>query len=118
MPLSSDIVKQLAIALTSADSANDMADVINESQAVSALSAPARVIAAAIVATATSTTTDFGELVVGDLVGILPATAGNAQFVTVAVAGTLPQAAVVGSLYLALRVPAAAAAVPASNVKF
>lgn len=118
MPLSNALVKQLAIALTSAEQANEMADVINESQAAVAVAAPARVIAAAIVATNVSATTNFGALAVGDLVLILPAVAGDAQFVTVATAGTLPQAAVVGDLYVALRVPSAPAAVPASDVKF
>lgn len=61
------------------------------------------VVAALITATATSTTTDFKSLKVGDKVLILPATAGDAQFVSVATAGTLPQAAVVGSLYVVLR---------------
>jgi hypothetical protein len=61
------------------------------------------VVPAMIVATATSTTTDFGSLVVGDKVLLIPATAGNAQFLTVATAGTLPEAAVVGDMYLVLR---------------
>lgn len=56
-----------------------------------------------VVATSVSTTVNFSSLAVGDQVLILPAVAGNAMFVTCAVAGTLPQAAVVGSLYLALR---------------
>jgi hypothetical protein len=56
-----------------------------------------------IVGTNVSTTIDFGGLVVGDKILILPAAAGNAQFVTCAVAGTLPQAGVVGSLYVVFR---------------
>jgi hypothetical protein len=60
-------------------------------------------IANVILANSTSTTTNFGSLVVGDRVLILPATAGNAQFVTCATAGTLPQSAVSGSLYVVLR---------------
>jgi hypothetical protein len=56
-----------------------------------------------IVATNVSTTIDFASLAVGDKILILGAAAGNAQFVTCAVAGTLPQAAVVGSLYVVLR---------------
>jgi hypothetical protein len=60
-------------------------------------------IPAVIVASSTSTTTNFGALAIGDRVVIVPATAGNAQFVTVAAAGTLPQPAVVGSLYIVLR---------------
>ena len=59
--------------------------------------------AALIVATATSQTTDFGALAVGDRVVVIPAAAGNSHFVTVTTAGTLGEAAVVGSLYIALR---------------
>lgn len=60
-------------------------------------------IQAAIVATATSTTTNFGALQVGDIVVHIPATAGNADFTVTATAGTLAEAAVVGDLYVALR---------------
>lgn len=61
-------------------------------------------IAAMIVATSTSQTTDFGALAVGDLVVMIPATAGNADFIgPIATAGTLGQAAVVGNLYMAFR---------------
>lgn len=60
-------------------------------------------IANVIVATSTSTTTDFSSLLVGDKVVIVLPAAGNAQFVTVATAGTLPQAAVIGQLYIVIR---------------
>ena len=40
---------------------------------------------------------------VGDQVVVVPASAVNSHFVTVATAGTLPEAAVVGSLYVVLR---------------
>lgn len=59
------------------------------------------------VATNVSQTVDFGALAVGDLVAIIPAAAGNSHFVTVATAGTLGEAAVVGSLYIAFRARAA-----------
>lgn len=68
-------------------------------------------IVALIVATNVSATIDFGGLVVGDKILISPAAAGNSMFVTCAVAGTLPQAAVVGSLYVVLRAFAAPTAV-------
>ena len=55
-----------------------------------------------IVATSTSTTTDFGSLKVGDKVMYLPAALGEARFFTVATAGTLPAAAVSGALYVVL----------------
>lgn len=58
---------------------------------------------AAIVATNVSQTVDFAALAVGDIVLHLPAVAGNSDFSVVATAGTLPAAAVVGDLYVALR---------------
>lgn len=61
-------------------------------------------IAAAIVATNVSTTVDFAALQKGDILVHIPATAGNAAFAVVAAAGTAPAAAVVGDLYLAIRV--------------
>lgn len=64
---------------------------------------PSWMAAKLIVATSTSTTTDFGAIAVGDKVLILPAAAGNSRFVTVAADGTLPVAAVVGSLYVVMR---------------
>lgn len=60
-------------------------------------------VARCIVATSTSATTDFGTLETGDRVLVSPASAGNSHFVTVASNGTLPEAAVVGSLYVVLR---------------
>lgn len=61
-------------------------------------------IGAMIVATSTSQTTDFGALQVGDLVVMIPATAGSADFIgPIAVAGTLGQAAVIGNLYMVFR---------------
>lgn len=57
----------------------------------------------AIVATSTSTTTNFGILKIGDKVIQIPATAGNAQFLPITVNKTLPEAAVVGDLYVVLR---------------
>ena len=60
-------------------------------------------IPAAIVATSTSQTVDFGVLAVGDKVVHIPATAGNSNFRSITVAGTLGAAAVVGDLYVVLR---------------
>ncbi len=57
----------------------------------------------AVVATSTSSTTNFAALAVGDLLIHIPATAGNSSFGTVVTAGTAPAAAVVGDLYVALR---------------
>lgn len=61
------------------------------------------VVAATIVATSTSQTTDFAALLTTDKVVMIPATAGSADFITPSATGTLGQAAVVGNLYLVLR---------------
>lgn len=67
------------------------------------------VVVAMIVATSTSTTTNFGTLVVGDKVLVTPVADSPAEdttgsyFLIVATAGTLPAAAVVGNLYTVLR---------------
>jgi hypothetical protein len=58
----------------------------------------------AIVATSTSTTANFAGLQVGDQLIHIPAVAGNVSFETVATAGTKPSAAVVGDLYVGLRI--------------
>jgi len=58
---------------------------------------------AIIIAAHVSQTTDFGVLAVSDYVIHIPATAGNAIFYTVATAGTLPAAAVVGDMYIVMR---------------
>lgn len=60
-------------------------------------------VAAVVVATSTSQTTDFAALKVGDIVVRIKAGAGGALFDTVLVDGTHPSAAVVGDLYVALR---------------
>lgn len=60
-------------------------------------------VARLIVATSTSATTDFRTLEAGDRVLVIPTAAGNSRFVTVAANGTLPIAAVVGTLYVVLR---------------
>lgn len=66
-------------------------------------------IANVITATSTSTTTDFSSLVVGDKIVVVPVAAGTpanttgTYFLTCATAGTLPAAAVVGSLYIVIR---------------
>lgn len=76
---------------------NLVADAVNQAQMSSHL------VAGVIVATAVSPTTDFASLLVGDRVVIITAAAGQAQHVLVATKGTLPQAAVVGSLYVVIR---------------
>lgn len=58
---------------------------------------------AIIIATSTSTTTNFAALQVGDYLIHIPATAGNTSFGTVTAAGTAPAAAVVGDMYIVLR---------------
>ena len=61
-------------------------------------------VAAAIVADSVSTTVDFASLQIGDYLLHIPASPGNVQAGIVAVAGTAPFAAVIGDLYVALRV--------------
>src|ERR1035437_4931783 len=58
---------------------------------------------AAIVASSTSTSVDFAALQVGDVLVHVPAVPGNVAFASVLAAGTAPAAAVIGDLYLALR---------------
>jgi len=99
MALSQDAVKRLMVGLASADAGNEVASAIN------------RGLAALIVATSVSQTVDFAALQVGDKVVVVPAAAGNCHFVTVATAGNLGEAAVIGSLYVVLRSPAASALV-------
>lgn len=100
--------KLMAIALTKPAQANEVVDKLNEHDSLWSNSSHS--IAAAIVATATSTTTDFAALKVGDQLIHIAAAAGNANFETVATAGTKPSAAVIGDLYIALRAKAAPAA--------
>lgn len=80
---------------------NPIVDVVNSMS--TRLTSYPLVVAGAIVATNVSQTTDFGSVLVGDKVAMVPATAGNADFITIATAGDLGQAAVVGNLYIVLR---------------
>jgi hypothetical protein len=113
MALSTKAVKQTMVALADQTLGNEVASAINNGNALALQSLAS--CAKAIVATSTSTTTDFGWLAVGDLVAVIPASAGNSHFVTCATAGTLPESAVIGSLYLGFRQFAAPAA---TAVKF
>lgn len=92
--LSLDTSKRIITALAGATSGNELITAVNNS---------GWGIPAAIVAAHVSTTTDFAALKAQDLVLHIPATAGNAAFFTVATAGTLPAAAIVGDLYVVLR---------------
>jgi hypothetical protein len=98
-------VRRLISASTTLALGNSLAD------ALSFLGQSSHSIANVIVATNVSQTINFGSLLVGDRVVVIPAVAGNSNFVTVATAGTLGQAAVVGSLYIVLRAKEAASAV-------
>jgi len=101
MALSSTAVKNLMVATASADVGNEIATAINNGAAAAAQGLV--VVAAAIVATSVSQTTDFDVLLTTDKVVMIPATAGNADFITPSAAGNLGQAAVIGNLYLVLR---------------
>lgn len=113
MALSSNEIKRLGNALTSMDLGNSVADAVNAGEDLALQSSHS--VANVIVATNVSATIDFASLKVADKVLIMPAVAGNSQFVTVATLGTLPQAAVVGSLYVVLRARAVPA-VPAEKL--
>ena len=106
MALSKDSTKRIFEAVTDQVSAGpEIVDAINQAETLTGQSTWST--AANIVATSVSPTTNFAALAVGDKVLHIPATAGNAAFYTVATAGTLPVAAVVGDLYQVLRaVPA------------
>jgi hypothetical protein len=113
MAISAATVKSLMIALSDAGRGNEVTDALNAG--IAAASQDLFCLPALIVATNVSQTVDFAALAVGDKVVVIPASAGNSHFVTVATAGTLGEAAVVGSLYVVLRAYAAPAA---SAVKF
>jgi hypothetical protein len=99
--LSTSAVKALMIALASETLGNEVATAI-ESGASHSDSGVAD-IAGFIIATNVSTTIDFATLKVADRVIKIPAVAGNAIFLTVVTAGTLPAAAVVGDMYVVIR---------------
>lgn len=101
MALTAEQTKILISAVTDTTIGNTIANAVNSAEAVVAQSA--LVIPAAIVATAVSQTTDFAALRVGDKVLMIPATAGNADLITIGTAGTLGQAAVIGNIYVVLR---------------
>lgn len=56
-----------------------------------------------IVGTTADTTTDFGAVLVGDLIVHIPVAAGNARFGISVTDGTSPFAAAVGDLYIIIR---------------
>jgi hypothetical protein len=99
MALSVYTGKRLIEALTSKAAGNEVATILNNDNFGMPI---------VVVATSTSTTTNFAGLIPGDLLVHIPATAGNAAFETVATANTKPSAAVVGDLYIAIRLATAA----------
>lgn len=101
MALSNSTARALLQAVASQPAGNEIATLLNNIDAIDGQSN--FTLANVIVATNVSTTIDFGSLVVGDKVVMIPAVAGNSIFYTVAVAGTLPAAAIVGNLYLVMR---------------
>lgn len=105
MALSNQAVKNIMSAVVSQEIGNSVADGINAGLLAS------HVIANVIVATNVSTTLNFASLAVADKVVMIPAVAGNSIFYTVATAGTLPAAAIVGNLYVVIRAKDAASAV-------
>jgi hypothetical protein len=101
MSLSDNASKRLMIAVADKTAGQEVINAINAGVATSTQSALA--VAGAIVAAHTSTTTDFASLVAGDVVLVIGATATTGKFGTVVTAGTLPFAAVIGSIYVVLR---------------
>lgn len=102
MSLNTGTTRRMYEAVTDEVSAGpQVVDAINQGQNLAQQSAASS--AALIVATSVSPTTNFASLAVGDKVIHIPATAGNASFLAVVTAGTLPAAAVVGDLYIAMR---------------
>lgn len=101
MALSSGLIRRMLIALGASKEGNELANAVAGGAAQA--SQDLVCLPAAIVATSVSTTVDFAALAVGDKVLHIPTTAGNSSFMTVATAGTLPAAAVVGDMYLVTR---------------
>lgn len=99
--ISNPTARRVLIALASQKDGNEILTQLNNA----AFALPAVIVAAHV-----STTTDFAALVIGDLVVHIPATAGSASFSKVIAKGTLPAAAVVGDLYIAVRSAANAVA--------
>lgn len=111
MALSLDTVQRLITSLASQAAGNEVASILNRSASGQAQAGWS--LSAVIIATSVSTTVDFAALKVGDQLIHIPAVAGNSNFETVATAATKPSAAVVGDMYILLRVLPAAVA---SNV--
>ncbi|SRR6266851_527756 len=103
MALSTEAVKRIMIAASDQVLGQEIASAIESGASHSDVAAAH--IAAFIVATSVSATVDFGALKVGDKVARIQQTVTATQtgFYTVAVAGTLPAAAVVGDLYIVIR---------------
>ncbi len=99
--LSAGAVKRLQIATADKDAGNELANSINKGENVSAQTS--HTLAALIVATNVSQTIDFGALKVGDKVLKVKVADGTAAWLTIATAGTLGEAAVVGDTYMVLR---------------
>lgn len=118
MALSENLVKRLMHAVTDQTLGRELVDAINLSTQVNAqvVAQGPILIPAAIVATSVSQTVDFAALAVSDRVLMIPATAGNADLITVAVAGNLGQAAVIGNIYVVLRAYTAATPVASTVV--
>ena len=115
--LATQTVKNLKSAVLGQTAGNDVATKLNQADALA--TGATHIIAGAIVATNVSQTIDFGSLAVGDLVAMIPAVAGNADFIgPIAVAGTLGQAAVVGNLYIVLRSVVTPLAAATTSEKF
>jgi hypothetical protein len=99
--LSSNSLYLLACALTKSDAANEVASDLSSASVLADQSGLS--IAALIVATSTSTTTNFAALKVGDKVLHISVAGSTNDLTTVATAGTLAEAAVVSDVYVVFR---------------
>ena len=116
MALSTATLKALMTSMANTSAAEELVNAVNDGKATAdaLVAQSAMMVAAVIVATDVSQTTDFGDLLTGDKVIMIPATAGNADLITIATDGDLGQAAVVGNIYIAFRAFSAPTASDAS----
>lgn len=99
--MSAQLVSRMGLALGNTQAGKEVSGLLNGSGALMAQTAQS--MPALIIATGTSTTVDFGSLVVGDRIIHIPASAGNSVSLLCATAGTLPISAVNGDTYLVYR---------------
>ncbi len=103
MSLSAKAKKVLEVALANKAAAKEMTDEGAKQDADILKAMPSHKVVMVIVATAASTTTDFGDLLVGDLVMKLPATPGAVTGGACTVDGTSPVTPAIGDAVVVMR---------------